>query len=62
MGEPHTFKTTAGDPAVLGHLFSQEIYFYFSRARINVQEENSRAQNATRSFLQADLGFLAQVD
>jgi hypothetical protein len=40
---------------------AQKIYFYSSRARIKVQEENARAQNENRSFSQVDLGFLAQV-
>jgi len=41
--------------------YSQEIDYYFSRARIKVQEENARAQNKNRSFSQADLGLLAQI-
>jgi hypothetical protein len=40
---------------------AQKNYFYSSRARIKVQEENARAQNENRSFSQVDLGFLAQV-
>jgi hypothetical protein len=40
---------------------SQEIVSHSSQAWTNVQEENVRAQNETRSFSQADLGFPAQV-
>jgi hypothetical protein len=35
--------------------YSHKISFYYSRARIKVQEEYARAQNKNRQFSQADL-------